>query len=80
MTVPYILLLVLLFALAFVYLLFPKVIQSVAKRAVQRGIISRCQSLVGFVNSKQYLAVVRVVGFTALAAAMFLFIASLRAG
>jgi len=80
MSVTYILFLLLLFASAFCYLFFPKVIQSLAMRAVQVAITSRDQSLVTFVGSKQYLAVVRAVGFFALAAAVSLSIASFEGG
>jgi hypothetical protein len=66
----------LLFTMAFGYLFFPKVIQSLALRAVQIGTTSRSGSLVAFVGSKQYLTVLRAVGFFAAAAAVFLLIES----
>jgi hypothetical protein len=68
--------LLLLFTLAFSYLFFPKVMQSLALRAVRMGITSRCRSLVAFVGSKQYLTAVRAVGLFAGGAAMFLLIES----
>jgi hypothetical protein len=80
MSVTYRVLLSLLFASAFGYLFFPKVIQALAMRAVRVVITSRDQSLITFVGSKQYLAVVRAVGFLALAAAVSLSIASFEGG
>jgi len=78
MTVPYILILALFCALSFVYLFFPKVVQSVAMRAIKAGIASRYRFLVTFVGSKHYLAVLRAVGFMALVAAVILVIALIR--
>ena len=68
--------LLLLFTVAFAYLFFPKVIQSLALRAVQIGTTSREGSLVAFVSSTQYLRVVRAVGFIAGFAGLYLLIES----
>lgn len=70
--------LLLLFTVAFGYLFFPKVIQSLALRAVQMGTTARSGSLVAFVGSKQYLTVVRAVGVCAAGAAVFLLIESFQ--
>jgi hypothetical protein len=70
--------LLLLFALAFGYLFFPKAIQSFAMRAV--GVSSRSQTLVAFVSSKQYLTILRTAGFFAVSAAVFLLIESFKGG
>jgi len=72
--------LLLLFAFAFGYLFFPSVIQSLAMRAVQIGNTSRSQSLVAFVSSKQYLTIVRAVGFLAAGTAVLLLIESFKGG
>ena len=68
----------LVFIVAFGYLFFPKVIQSLALRVVQMGTTSRSGSLVAFVGSKQYLTVVRAVGFFAAGAAAFLLFESFQ--
>lgn len=68
--------LLLLFTVAFAYLFFPKVIQSLAVRAVQIGTSSRGGSLAAFVSSTQYLGVVRAVGIIAGSAAVYLLIES----
>ncbi|MGO8975603.1 MAG: hypothetical protein ACLQJ0_20060 [Steroidobacteraceae bacterium] len=70
--------LLLLFTLAFGYLFFPKVIQSLSLRAVQMGATSQNGSLVAFVASEQYLTVVRSVGFFAGGAAAFLLMESFK--
>lgn len=69
--------LLLLFTIAFAYLFFPTVIQSLALRAVHLGTSSRSGPLVAFVSSAQYLTVVRAVGFLAGSVAVFLLIESL---
>jgi hypothetical protein len=80
MTVPFVLFLLVLFAIALGCLFFPKTVQSVAIRAVQLGVTSRSQALVAFVSSRQYIFAVRAVGLVALVAAVFLSTASLRNG
>jgi len=75
MTPKFIIFVLFQFAVALACLFFPKVVQSVGVKAMNMGITSRIKGLVAFVNSKQYLTVVRAVGVIALVVALFLSIA-----
>jgi hypothetical protein len=69
--------LLILLALAVSCLFFSKAIQSIALRAVQKGLTSRSQALAALVTSKQYIVMVRAVGLLALTTFIFLLMAAI---
>ncbi len=67
-----------LYALSIWCLVFPRAVQSYARRAATSGITGRLGFLRSYIESKTYLTNVRAVGAIALLMAAFLTFASLR--